>query len=99
MAEVEERIAADILERCKAISLLHAQGSSEKTMTMAKARTQEDPDYVKAKEHADEIYARRKVLGTLAATIEGRSTLLSRELTRRVSRSPQEKRSDRWAGA
>lgn len=98
VAEVEERSLVDTLDLTKARLMLHHRGEDEKTMTAAKGRMAEDPEYVEAKQAVDEIYARRKVLGTLAESLDRRSTFLSRELTRRVGRDPRDQRNGKWGG-
>lgn len=99
VAEVEEQLADDSLDRVKAISTLRHMAEDEKTMTKAKARMHDDPEYLAAKAAVDEVYHRRKILGTLQDSIDRKVTLLSRELTRRVGREPREARAGRWSGA
>lgn len=93
-AEVDERSSSDALEQHKALSAV--RNASEKTVTAAKARAYEDPAFVEAQEAYRERHAYRKLLEGLYKATEAKSTLLSRELTRRVGREPREGRAGRW---
>jgi hypothetical protein len=94
-AEVDEKSCADTLERHKALSAV--KNASEKTVTAAKARAFEDPEYVKAQEDKQTAFAYRRMLQTIYDSADRRATLLSRELTRRVGRSDRDSRASRWS--
>lgn len=93
-AEVDEQHDAEQLSQVKAIKQL--ANSGEKTVTAAKARAWEDEDYVEAHEQALKSRAYRKLVSVKFDNAERSSSLLSRELTRRVNRSSREGRVDRW---
>lgn len=95
VAEVDERYADAALEKVKAIKAL--ANSTEKTVTAAKARAWEDEDFVAAHEEHQRSYAFRKLMRMTYDNAERNSTLLSRELTRRVNRDDREGRVERWS--
>jgi hypothetical protein len=74
-----------------------ALNAGSKSVTAAKAKVFEDPDYLAAKEKQEQAYAYRKISQTLHETADKRATVLSRELTRRVGREPRESRAGRWS--
>ena len=94
-AEVDERYADAALEKVKAIKSL--ENKAEKTVTAAKAHAWTDPDFLDAHEVFQKAYAYRKLVNVAFLNAERNSTLLSRELTRRVNRTEREGRVDRWS--
>jgi hypothetical protein len=89
-AEVDEKWSADTLEKHKALSAV--RNSTEKTVTAAKAKAFEDPEYIKAQEDKQQAFAYRRMLQPVYDMVDRRVTLLSRELTRRVGRSDRDSR-------
>jgi hypothetical protein len=94
-AEVDEKYAVADFERQKAINTVANKG--EKTVTTAKAKAYEDPEFLAAQEEAHRTYALRKMLESLYNATDRKAQVLSRELTRRVGREPREQRSARWS--
>jgi hypothetical protein len=94
-AEVDEKSTVDTLERHKALSAV--RNASEKTVTAARARAYEDPEYLEAQEAKTRAYAYRKLLQAVHDSAERKNTLLSRELTRRVGRGDREARAGRMS--
>lgn len=82
------------MEKAKALALL---GGAAKDVTRTKARAYESEDYLSAEETYHEAMAYRKLVGVLYNNAEKWSALLSRDLTRRVNRDPQERRADRYS--
>lgn len=93
-AEVDESYAEEYLARVKAIRNL--SNSTEKTVTLMKARAYEDPEYVAAHEKFQQAYAYRKLIQVKFQACERNGALLSRELTRRVGRDSREGRVERY---
>lgn len=91
IAEVNESCADASVKRLEALSA--ASNSGEKSVTAAKAKVWEDPAYVEAKGAQEGAYAYRKIAQHLHEVADKKSTVLSRELTRRVGREPRENRS------
>lgn len=96
-AEVDERYADAALDKIKAIKSL--ENKTEKTVTAAKAHAWKDADFIEAHDAYQVAYAYRKLINISYLNAERNSTLLSRELTRRVNRTEREGRADRWGGA
>lgn len=97
-AEVDERYAEAALDKIKAIKALTALSRDAKTtVTAAKATMWADEDYLEAHGHYQTKHAYRKLVNVLFENTERKSALLSRELTRRVGRSPREGRADRYS--
>lgn len=95
IAEVDESSADAEVKRLEALSA--ASNAGAKTVTEAKAKVFEDPEYVAAKELQRAAYGYRKITAALHEQAEKRATVLSRELTRRVGREPREARAGRWS--
>jgi len=93
MAEVDERYADEYLERFKAIKTL--SNANEKTVTLMKAKAWEDPEFQEAHDNSMKAYAYRKLIKVKFENAERNSSMLSRELTRRVARHDREERADR----
>lgn len=94
-AEVDEKYAAASLDKMKALTA--AANPGEKAQWKAKAKAYEDKDYVAAEERHHVAYAYRKMLNSVYDATNAKSTLISRELTRRVGRNDRENRSGKWA--
>jgi len=90
IAEVNESSADAEVKRLEALSA--AANAGAKSVTAAKAMVYEDPDFVAAKAAQEEARAYRKISSHLHEVADKRSTVLSRELTRRVGREPRENR-------
>lgn len=74
------------------IAAAAGRSRSEASITQAKAEATHDKEVREARQHKDEIYARRKMFGLMTANLERDSQLVSRELTRRLSRHDREER-------
>lgn len=94
-AEVDERFAAQRVERLAALQQIKNKGGSVSAM---KASTWADEDFGAAKEAEQEAYAYRKLVEALYNSVEKDSFVVSRELTRRIGRNDRDKRSDKWEG-
>lgn len=93
MAEVDERYAEAALDKTKLIKGYDFRNKTDK----ASAAT--DQDYWTAQEEYQERMAYRKVIEMTYDNAVRNGELLSRELTRRVNRTPRDGRADRWGGA
>jgi hypothetical protein len=93
-AEVDESYAEEFLSRVKAIKSL--SNSTEKTVTLMKAKAYEDEDFLQAHDAYQKAYAYRKLVKVKYDAAERNSALISRELTRRVNRSARDGRVDRY---
>jgi hypothetical protein len=91
MAEVDERWAQAAMDKEKALASL----GSVKDVTERKAKAYESPAFLEAEEKYHEAMAYRKLVDVLYQNAERWSSLLSRDLTRRVNRDPRERRADR----
>lgn len=94
LAEVEEKYADEAIREFEAIGAI--KNSSEKTLSAAKAKVYEDPEYLAAKETQRVAYGYRKLAQSIYESADKRCTLISRELTRRVGRDAREGRNGRW---
>lgn len=90
-AEVDERYAEAALEKIKAIEGYDFRKPD------ARARAGTDQSYQDASDDYHKAYAYRKMVNVAFMNAERNSTLLSRELTRRVNRVEREGRVDRWS--
>jgi hypothetical protein len=96
-AEIEEATAETELKVLEATGI--ASGwidPKESRVTVLRAEAKLDPEYVAARARFDDAYARRKMLNVLATNMERGAALLSRELSRRLGRSPVEGRAAGW---
>lgn len=98
-AEIEEERVANNLKVTEAEVLIGQWGASTKgdTVTLAKARRDADPDVVDATNNHHEARAYRKLVDSVFERCERGAQLLSRELSRRISMAPQERRQSRFA--
>lgn len=99
LAEIESRDADTSLdyEEAKAlVTIWHSkQRKSSDSITLAKAEAMQDPVIQDLQEAAKVAYAKRKLIRVMYEALERDSALVSRELTRRLGREPQERRVDR----
>lgn len=95
VAAAEEKSADATLERLRALSAV--KNATEKTVTAAKAKAYENPEFVAALERYQAAYAYRKLVETIYKTHEGRTFVVSRELTRRLGRNDTENRAGRYS--
>ena len=98
-AEIIEENALSALRQAEALALLEQWEADSKgdTVTMAKARRDVDP---KVREHHarhHEARAYRKLVDTVFDRGERNATVLSRELSRRISLTPNERKLQ-WTG-
>lgn len=104
LAEVDERWADAALDKEKALASLagieaDVDGGLAKQQahvaTRIKANAYKSQAVLEAEDKYHEAMAYRKLVGVLFTNAERWSSLLSRELTRRVNRDPRERRADR----
>jgi hypothetical protein len=93
MAEVDERWVEVEMERARALALL---AGDAKDVTRTKAKAYESEAYLDAEARYHEAMAYRTLVGVLFNNTERWSSLLSRDLTRRVNRDPRERRVERY---
>jgi hypothetical protein len=93
-AEVDERYDESILERFKAYNAI--ANKSERTVTAAKAKLYEDPDFLEAQDKYWQSHAFRKLNQALYNNEDRYNTYYSREITRRVGRSDRDNRTAKW---
>lgn len=74
-------------------------GTKEDRVTIAKAARDTDPAVLKLTDEYMKRDAYARALGTLNDGVERKVSLVSRELTRRTSIEPHERRAHRWGGA
>lgn len=97
-AEIAEEQKANDLKITEAETLIGQWGVSTKgdTVTLAKARRDVDPSVVRAQEKHLEARAYRKLVDSVFERCERGAQLLSRELSRRISMAPQDRRQSRF---
>lgn len=93
-ATVSEKSAEEALAKYRALSAV--ANKSEKTVTAAKARAYEDPEFEAALAEEIRAYSYRKIIEAIYNNTERKAAVLSREITRRVGRNDREKRGNRW---
>lgn len=93
MAEVDERWAEAAMEKARAVAHI---AEKARDVTERKARAYQSEEYLDAESKYHEAMAYRKLVGVLFTNAERWSSLLSRDLTRRVNRDPRERRVDRY---
>ncbi|MFI6512941.1 hypothetical protein ACIBCT_35530 [Streptosporangium sp. NPDC050855] len=94
LAAIDEKDAEAELDVRRARVLIN--GKAEKSVSAAKAKADEDPDVVEARNSATAAYAVRKLTETIHDSLERDCFLVSRELTRRTGRADREARNHRW---
>lgn len=89
LAELEEEKQLDRLESLSAVKMLSGYDPTVKgdTVTMVKARRDSDPTYVAQKDAHRQARAYRKLVDTVFDRCERSASLLSRELSRRISQT------------
>lgn len=97
IAEIEEERCANNLRLTEAKTLI-AQWSGEKgdTVTLAKARRDIDENVITLQEQHLASRAYRKLVESVFERCERGTQILSRELSRRISTAPQERRLHRY---
>ena len=98
VAEIEEERAANDLKLLEAKTLISQWSDKEKgdTVTLAKARRDTEPTVVEAQQLYSEKRAYRKLVESVFERCERGAQVISRELSRRISLSPQERRQGRY---
>jgi hypothetical protein len=98
VAEIEEERAANDLKLLEAKTLISQWSDKEKgdTVTLAKARRDTEPAVVEAQQLYSEKRAYRKLVESVFERCERGAQVISRELSRRISLSPQERRQGRY---
>lgn len=92
-AQVDERYAGLRVERLTAMAQIRNKGGSVSAM---KAGALADDDLVAAKDDEQAAYAYRKLVEALYSAVDGKSFVVSRELTRRIGRADRDRRQDRY---
>lgn len=97
-AEIDEERVANDLKITEAEVLIGQWGVSTKgdTVTLAKARRDVDPEVIKWQNKHLEARAYRKLVDSVFERCERGAQLLSRELSRRISMAPQERRQSKY---
>ena len=95
-AEEAEAAAASELELQEAYAIAQSEA---KEVTKARAFARQHPDVVHAQVEARNAKATRKALGMKINNLDRLAFIVSRELTRRLGRAPQEGRVSRYGGA
>ncbi len=93
-AEVDERCAEEVVAKIKALNNITNAGA--KTVTAAKAKMYEDPDFIAAQEQELAAYSYRKLASAIANGIDKKIGLVSRELSRRLSRNDHQNREGKF---
>lgn len=98
MAEIAEERAANDLKLMEARTLIGQWGEGAKgdTVTLAKARRDVDEDVVSAQDKHLEARAFRKLTESVFERCERGAQVISRELSRRISLAPSERRQGRY---
>ena len=98
-AEIIEERAANTCRLTEAKVLISQWGDSGKgdTVTLAKARRDIDPEVVGQQETHLEARAYRKLVESVFERCERNAQVLSRELSRRISMAPNERRAARYS--
>lgn len=98
LAEIEEERAANDLRLTEAETLILQWSDKEKgdTVTLAKARRDTEPRVVEAQRLYSEKRAYRKLVESVFERCERGAQVISRELSRRISLAPSERRQGRY---
>lgn len=99
LAEIDEERAANDLKVTEAKTLIGQWNDKEKgdTVTLAKARRDTDPQVIEALALHAERRAYRKLVESVFERCERGAQVISRELSRRISLAPQERRQGRYS--
>jgi hypothetical protein len=92
-AEIDERHAEAEMDKHRALASL----AGGKSVSEAKAKAYEAPEFLAAQEWYKEANAFRKLLQVMYDNGDRFASLVSRELTRRVNREPRENRERRFS--
>jgi hypothetical protein len=92
-AQVDERYAGLRVEKLTALAQIRNKGGSVAAM---KSSAWSDEDLVAAKEAEQEAYAYRKLVEALHSAVDGKSFVVSRELTRRIGRNDRDRRQEKY---
>lgn len=95
VAATEAETRLKLLRRVEAVRIT---ASDAKTVKMAEAEARLDLSVREAQDLYDRADAFRRMLRVMMENLERHSSLVSRELTRRVNRSSVESRDQRWGG-
>jgi hypothetical protein len=97
-AEIDEERVANDLKIIEAEVLIGQWGATTKgdTVTLAKARRDVDPDVTAQQSKHLKARAYRKLVDSVFERCERGAQLLSRELSRRISMAPQERRNSKY---
>lgn len=97
VAEIDEERCANNLRLMEAQTLI-GQWSGEKgdTVTLAKARRDTDPQVLETQDKHLGARAYRKLVESVFERCERSTQILSRELSRRISTAPQDRRLHRY---
>lgn len=97
-AEIIEERSANNQKFTEATKLIEQWGEGTKgdTVTLAKARRDTDPKVVEALEEYAQARAVRKLTEAVFERCERSAQVLSRELSRRISMAPQERRQGKY---
>jgi hypothetical protein len=98
LAEIDEERAANDLKLTEAKTLIGQWSDKEKgdTVTLAKARRDTTQEVVDAQALYSEKRAYRKLVESVFERCERGAQVISRELSRRISLAPQERRQGRY---
>jgi hypothetical protein len=98
-AEIIEENSLSALRHTEALALLEQWDKDNKgdTVTMAKARRDVDPTVVERQTRHHEARSYRKLVDTVFDRGERNANVLSRELSRRISLTPNERKLQ-WTG-
>jgi hypothetical protein len=99
LAEIDEERAANDLKVIEAETLIGQWSDKEKgdTVTLAKARRDTKPEVIEAQQLYSEKRAYRKLVESVFERCERGAQVISRELSRRISLAPQERRQARYS--
>ena len=81
------------MEKLTALAQIRNKGGSVSAM---KASALADDGLVAAKEAEQEAYAYRKLVEALYSAVDGKSFVVSRELTRRIGRNDRDRRQEKY---
>jgi hypothetical protein len=93
--EIAERKAERYLQRvADRYSIIHKK---EKTVAATKAMVQQEPEYLDAEEDVEIAYAVTKLAKSEYTHLESCAKVVSRELSRRISRRDLDNRADKYS--
>lgn len=98
LAEIDEGEAATLLEITKARYITSEwSGASEDRVAIVKAQAVVDPDVIEIDTRYQQLKAHRKVYAVMVEALQRDAAVASRELSRRIGRSPNEARVDKYS--